>query len=54
MVCKINLKRAIIIFMALLLVVVGFIWYKEQKTNKEVPKKAKFVETIIERGDYYS
>ena len=36
--------KKILFFIILMLITTGsFLWYKEQKTTKEVPKKAKYV-----------
>lgn len=43
-------KKAIFIILIVLLVVIScFIWYKELRTNKEVPKKATYVFNIMKR-----
>ncbi|HSH36437.1 hypothetical protein [Schnuerera sp.] len=47
-------KRNIMIILFLVLFLVwGFLWYRELGTNREVPKKAKFVSTFILKGDIY-
>ena len=48
---KIN-KRTIITFLIIVtFIMVCFIWYGEMGTNKEVPKKAKYVGNFFLRGD---
>ncbi|MCK9443093.1 MAG: hypothetical protein M0Q14_00960 [Tissierellaceae bacterium] len=36
-------KRIIFLLMVTLIVLGGFLWYKEQTTNKTIPKMADFV-----------
>ena len=45
-------NRNIIIILIIIIAIVGSIlWYGELGTNREVPKKAKYVEHLLLRGD---
>lgn len=45
-------KKSIITFLIIVILTLGcFIWYKELGTNREVPKRAKFVSNFILGSD---
>lgn len=47
-------KKIIAIIMIALLIAVGWlIWYREQGTNREIPKKATYVLNLTKRGGEY-
>lgn len=47
-------KKFIVIALIIALIILGsFIWYKELGTNNEIPKKAKFVNNFVIRGERY-
>lgn len=48
MALKIKYKKIITLLLIGAVLMVGFLMYKEQTTNKEVPKKAHFVKNRIE------
>lgn len=50
---RINKKTLLVIIAMTVLIVGGFIWYGEQRANREVPKKAKFVGNFLIRSDNY-
>ncbi|MDR7857146.1 hypothetical protein [Tissierella sp.] len=50
---QLNYRRIIIILLIGLIGVVGLFWYKEQTTNKVIPKRANFVERKIEWSKIY-
>lgn len=53
MILKANKKHIIIGLMVIVLTIGCFLWFGELGTNKEIPKKAKFVEnTLLEGGNY--
>lgn len=49
---KMSRRKIIIILMIVVAMLGCFIWYGELGTNKEVPKRAKYVGNFIWRGDY--
>jgi hypothetical protein len=53
MACKLNYKKIIIALMIFLFLAGGLLWYKEEITNKEVPKKAQFVDNNLEWSKIY-
>ena len=48
---KVNKKNIIAILLIVILILGCVIWYGELGTNKEVPKKAKYVGNFLLRGD---
>ena len=48
---KINRKGILTILVIAILILGCFIWYGELGTNREIPKKAKFVGNFILRSD---
>lgn len=40
---KINKKNIIIILLVFFLIITGLIWYGELGTNKEIPKRSRYV-----------
>ncbi len=53
MVCKLNYKKIIIGLMIFLILTGGVLWYREEITNKEAPKKAQFVENNLDWSKIY-
>ncbi len=47
----INKKSIITVLIIVILILGCFIWYGELGTNREVPKRAKFVGNFVLRGD---
>lgn len=45
---KLNYKKIVLLLTVVLVLLTGFLWYKEQITNKEAPKRANFVINYIE------
>lgn len=50
MIYRIYYKRIITLLMIGLIFIAGLLWYKEQTTNKEIPKRANFVKNELERS----
>jgi hypothetical protein len=48
---KINTKNIIAVLIMMILILACFIWYGELGTNREAPKKAKFVSNFILGSD---
>lgn len=53
MILNVNKKHMIILLMVLLVTIGCFLWFGELGTNKEIPKKAKFVGNFLLEGDNY-
>lgn len=53
MIYKLRYKSIIITLMIFLALAGGLLWYKEETTNKEAPKRAEFVENTVEWGKVY-
>ena len=51
MIYKLTYKKFITLLMIVLVVIGGIIFYKEQTTNKEAPKRANFVLYIVKSGE---
>lgn len=49
MIYRIYYKKVIALLMIGLIFIGGLLWYKEQTTNKEIPKRANFVKIQLER-----
>lgn len=49
---KINKKTIITLLIIVMFITVCFVWYGELGTNREVPKKAKYVGNFLLRSDY--
>lgn len=50
---KIKYKKTIALLIIGIIIVGGLLLYKEETTNKEVPKKASFVKNIFEWNEVY-
>ena len=53
MITKISKKSIIVVLMIVILMMGCFIWYRELGTNRDVPKRAKFVSTFLLGNDIY-
>ncbi|NMB27305.1 MAG: hypothetical protein GX987_04560 [Tissierellia bacterium] len=53
MIIKISKKNIIVVLMIVILIMGCLIWYGELGTNREVPKKAKFVSNFLLENDRY-
>ncbi|WP_353097687.1 hypothetical protein [Tissierella praeacuta] len=53
MLYRLRYKRIIITLVVFLILASGILWYKGEITNKEVPKKAKFVNNTLEWSMIY-
>lgn len=53
MIIKISKKDIIVILMIVILIMGCLIWYGELGTNREVPKKAKFVSNFLLGSESY-
>lgn len=50
---KMNKKILVVILILLILIIALFIWYNEEGTNNEVPKKATYVMGTIKGSEHY-
>lgn len=50
---KLNYKGVIIALTIVLVLTGTLLWYKEETTNKEAPKRAQFVENNLEWSKIY-
>ncbi|NLJ98533.1 MAG: hypothetical protein GX320_04600 [Tissierellia bacterium] len=53
MIKKMSKKKTIVFLIITILIIGCFIWYRELGTNKEVPKKAKFVNSVLLESEDY-
>lgn len=53
MIKSISKKKTMILFIIAILIISCFIWYKELKTNRDLPKKAKFVDNVLLESEKY-
>lgn len=53
MIFKLQYKKTITFLIIGFMIVVAFLWHKQQTTNKVIPKKASFVLNTIEWGKNY-
>ena len=53
MIYKLENKKTIVLLGIGLIVVVAFLWYKQEITNETIPKKASFVKNNIEWSKSY-
>lgn len=53
MIYRLKYKRIIITLVFFLILASGLLWYKGEITNKEVPKKANYVNNILEWSTIY-
>ena len=47
MIIRINKKNIIVVLIIIIFIIGSLIWYRELGTNREVPKKAKFVSNFL-------
>jgi len=53
MIYNLNYKKIISLLILGLILIGGFLWYREETTNKKVPKRADFVNLDIKRIEMY-
>lgn len=53
MIIKISKKNIIVVLMIVILIMGCLIWYGELGTNREVPRKAKFVSNFLSGSGSY-
>lgn len=46
-------RNLVFVLLFALLILGCFIWYGEARTNREAPKRAKYVSNLLSRGDKY-
>lgn len=53
MIKELRFKRIITLLIIILFLIISIFYIKEETTNKKTPKRATFVNTVIERSESY-